>query len=69
MALGIFDIIIMIPHERKYEEICYSLREYIPSCVALGAPTTGGPQVFVKMTSDVCCDDVWWGPYPSKSRV
>jgi hypothetical protein len=28
MALGIFDII-MIPHERKYEEICYSPREYI----------------------------------------
>jgi hypothetical protein len=40
----------------------------IPSCVALGAPATGAPRVFIKMTSNVCCDDVWWCSYPGTSQ-
>jgi hypothetical protein len=26
------------------------------------------PPESVKMTSNVCCDDVWWGPYPGTSQ-
>jgi hypothetical protein len=40
----------------------------IPSCVAFGAPATGGPMEPVKMTFNECCDDVWWRPYLGTSQ-
>jgi hypothetical protein len=40
----------------------------IPLFVEFGAPTAGGPRRPFKMTSDECCDDVWWCPYPGTSQ-